>query len=51
MFGDAISDLEAAKINNIDFIGYLPYSNVKEKLILLITENNSKAVNEWSEVL
>lgn len=51
MFGDAISDLEAAKINNIDFIGYLPYSNVKEKLKLLITENNSKAVNEWSEVL
>lgn len=32
IIGDAISDLEAAIENKIDFIGYLPYSNVAEKL-------------------
>lgn len=51
LFGDAVTDFEAAKVNNIDFIGYLPYSNVKEKLTYLIAENDSNAINKWSELL
>ncbi|WP_413701743.1 HAD family hydrolase [Psychromonas sp. KJ10-10] len=35
MFGDAISDLEATRLSNIDFIAYIPFSNVKEKLVTL----------------
>lgn len=50
MIGDAISDLEAAKINKIDFIAYLPFSNVKDKLTSLSLENNSPILSSWSEL-
>ncbi|CAM8675194.1 HAD family hydrolase [Leclercia sp. M-A074-M] len=50
MFGDAISDFEAAKKNGIDFIAYTPYSNVKDTLIMLATNNGYNVVNSWSEV-
>lgn len=33
MFGDAESDMLSAKQNQIDFVFYAPYSNVKEKMI------------------
>lgn len=33
MFGDAESDMLSAQQNNIDFVFYAPYSNVKEKMI------------------
>lgn len=33
MFGDAESDMSSAKKNQIDFVFYAPYSNVKEKMI------------------
>ncbi|MBB1354748.1 HAD family hydrolase [Pseudoalteromonas sp. SR45-5] len=51
MFGDAVSDLEAANINNIDFIGYLPFSNVKEKLVSLADKRSYKVIEQWSELL
>lgn len=52
MFGDAISDLEAANINNIDFIGYVPYSNVKEAMVELLSSGSKhKVINKWSELL
>jgi len=51
MFGDAVSDLEAANINNIDFIGYLPFSNVKEKLVSLADKSAYKVIEQWSELL
>lgn len=51
MFGDAISDLEASKINKIDFVGYLPFSNIKAELMSAANEYNSKVINEWSELL
>ncbi|MDC9565594.1 MULTISPECIES: HAD family hydrolase [unclassified Pseudoalteromonas] len=50
MFGDAISDFEAAKTNNIDFIGYLPYSNVREKLEILTGKTGDITINKWSEL-
>ncbi|MFA0087026.1 HAD family hydrolase [Vibrio sp. 10N.261.51.F12] len=33
MFGDAESDMLSAKRNQIEFVFYAPYSNVKEKMI------------------
>lgn len=47
MFGDAISDVEAAKINNIDFIAYLPYSNVVSSMKKLATEYDFLVLNQW----
>lgn len=51
MFGDAVSDLEAAIINNINFVGFLPFSNVKDKLISLADQNAYGVINKWSELL
>jgi len=47
MFGDAISDFEAARENNIDFCAYLPYSNVKELIRKKALEYGSKALDFW----
>lgn len=33
MFGDAESDMLSAQHNHIDFVFYVPYSNVKDKMI------------------
>jgi phosphoglycolate phosphatase-like HAD superfamily hydrolase len=48
MFGDAISDLDAAKINNIDFIAYLPYSNVYEQMLNKCSTQNYKVLEKWN---
>lgn len=32
MFGDALSDMSAAESNAIDFVAYLPFSNVSDEL-------------------
>lgn len=48
MFGDAISDMNAAIDNNIDFIAYLPYSNVSEELILESENRGFTIMNSWS---
>lgn len=50
MFGDAISDLEAAQANSINFIAYLPYSNVKGSLINLASKIDATTINAWSEL-
>lgn len=51
MFGDAISDLEAASVNNIDFIAYLPFSNVRDKMIKESTANKFKVIDDWGSLL
>jgi phosphoglycolate phosphatase-like HAD superfamily hydrolase len=43
MFGDAISDFEAAKDNCVDFYAYIPYSNVKNKM----KEYNFPVLKSW----
>ncbi|MFT6834735.1 MAG: 2-hydroxy-3-keto-5-methylthiopentenyl-1-phosphate phosphatase, partial [Francisellaceae bacterium] len=47
MFGDAVSDFEASRDNHIKFICYLPFSNVKEKMLKLSKENNFDVLSEW----
>jgi len=47
MFGDAVSDFEASRDNNINFICYLPYSNVKEKMLELSQTNDFQVITEW----
>jgi phosphoglycolate phosphatase-like HAD superfamily hydrolase len=51
MFGDAVSDLQASITNNIEFIAYLPFSNVKQKLNLLSIEHGFSSYNSWSEII
>jgi hypothetical protein len=46
-----VSDFNAANVNAIDFIAFLPFSNVKEKLITLAEKHNYKVINKWSELL
>jgi phosphoglycolate phosphatase-like HAD superfamily hydrolase len=50
MFGDAISDLEAAKINRIDFIAYTPFSNVIEALVETSKASGFSVIESWSQV-
>ncbi len=50
MFGDAISDLEAAKNNNIDFVAYLPFSNVKEEMIRFCNNLHYPALESWHNI-
>ncbi|EIA1556608.1 HAD family hydrolase, partial [Vibrio parahaemolyticus] len=47
MIGDALSDFHAAKENNIDFLGYLPYSNVKEELESLSKSEGFNILRSW----
>ncbi|WP_417311013.1 HAD family hydrolase [Devosia sp.] len=49
MIGDAISDLNAALVNEIDFVAYTPYSNVKAELIDKTIQHNFKVVSSWNE--
>jgi phosphoglycolate phosphatase-like HAD superfamily hydrolase len=51
MIGDAISDLEAAKKNNIDFIFYRPLSNVEEKMSELCLQFGYRIIDSFEEVL
>lgn len=51
MFGDALSDLEAASVNNIDFIAYLPFSNVRDKMIKESTAKKFKIIDDWENLL
>lgn len=51
MFGDAASDLEAAIVNNIDFVAYLPFSNVREKMIKESTAKKFKIIDDWGNLL
>lgn len=51
MIGDAVSDLEAAKDNNIDFIFYSPFSNVEAKVRDLCIKFNYRVIDSFEEVL
>jgi phosphoglycolate phosphatase-like HAD superfamily hydrolase len=51
MIGDAISDLEAARDNNIDFIFYRPLSNVKNKMVELCNIHGYRIIDSFKEVL
>lgn len=51
IIGDAVSDLEAAKENNIDFIFYSPLSNVEEKMRELCLKFNYRIIDSFEEVL
>jgi len=50
MFGDALSDLSAALDNNIDFIAYLPFSNVETQLAEETKKHNFKQCVSWSDI-
>ncbi|CAJ1881698.1 HAD family hydrolase [Aeromonas hydrophila] len=47
MVGDALSDFYAAKENGIDFIAYLPFSNVKEDLENLSISEGFSVLRSW----
>lgn len=51
MIGDAISDLEAARENNIDFIFYSPYSNVEKPMRDLCNKFDYRIIDSFDEVL
>lgn len=50
MFGDAISDLGASQINKIEFIAYIPFSNVPVELAKRSHIANFKVIKTWSEI-
>jgi phosphoglycolate phosphatase-like HAD superfamily hydrolase len=50
MFGDAISDLEAAQLNNIDFIAYIPFSNVAKSLADRSVSLGCRVTSDWIEI-
>lgn len=50
MFGDAISDLEASQVNNIEFIAYIPFSNVPIELAKRSQMANFTVIKTWSEL-
>jgi phosphoglycolate phosphatase-like HAD superfamily hydrolase len=50
IFGDALSDFEAAQLNNIDFVAYVPFSNVKDKMTALCKEANTVVIQSWEEL-
>jgi phosphoglycolate phosphatase-like HAD superfamily hydrolase len=50
MFGDSISDFEASHSSNIDFVGYLAFSNVRDKMEKLSIEYNFPIIEEWSVI-
>jgi phosphoglycolate phosphatase-like HAD superfamily hydrolase len=47
MFGDAISDMKAALDNSIDFIAYLPYSNVRDELVIESRYRQFPIIDSW----
>jgi phosphoglycolate phosphatase-like HAD superfamily hydrolase len=51
MIGDAESDFLASNDNDIDFIFYSPFSNVKEKMLSLGQTHDFSVIQAWEEVL
>jgi phosphoglycolate phosphatase-like HAD superfamily hydrolase len=47
MIGDAVADFEAAQANGIDFIAYLPFSNVPGYMKKLSESKGFLALDEW----
>lgn len=48
MFGDAESDMLSARQNNIDFVFYSPYSNVKKSMIEQCRIHQHLIINDFS---
>ncbi|WP_107948368.1 HAD family hydrolase [Shewanella baltica] len=49
MIGDAVSDFEASQSNNIDFICYVPYSNVRGRMLSLAKEHQFQMIECWPQ--
>lgn len=47
MIGDAISDFEASHINDISFLCYIPYSNVKDEMKKLAAIHQFSVIDTW----
>lgn len=47
MFGDAVSDFEAAQMNDIDFVFYAPFSNVKDPMLKLSEKYSFPVLNSF----
>ncbi|MEH6595067.1 MAG: HAD hydrolase-like protein [Colwellia polaris] len=47
MIGDAVSDFEASRDNEIDFVCYIPFSNVTEKMQMLAVTHNFDTLQSW----
>ncbi|MFA0083560.1 HAD family hydrolase [Vibrio breoganii] len=50
VFGDAISDLFAAKINKCHFVAYVPYSNVPVQLEKETLRSGYDLIHAWSDI-
>lgn len=50
MFGDAESDFYSANDNNIDFIFYSPFSNVKDKMLSLCESKDITVIDNYLNV-
>lgn len=51
MFGDALSDLNAAIENKIDFIAYTPFSNITKLLEEQTIKHGYPAITKWHELM
>lgn len=51
MIGDAHSDMLAAEVNNIDFIFYSPFSNVKEQMIKQCLKKKHSIISDHLELI
>ena len=49
MIGDAFSDWEASRENNVRFIAYLKYSTVREKMIKLSKREKFPYIDTWKD--
>jgi len=50
LIGDSFSDMSAAETNEIDFIFYSPFSNVKDEMIKQCTFKNHMMINGFNEL-
>jgi len=51
MVGDALSDLNAAIDNGIDFIAYSPFSNVPHELKKRTLESQFTVIEKWGDII
>lgn len=47
MIGDAVSDFDASQANDIDFICYVPYSNVPMRMQSLANKHQFEIIESW----
>ena len=49
MIGDAVSDFEASQSNTIDFICYIPFSNVAQRMRALADTHQFEVLDRWPQ--